>query len=51
MMDACICGNPEAMAIRDAWKFQESRATKIKLVSHEDYEQMVERQGSVTFGA
>jgi hypothetical protein len=45
MMDGCVCGNPEALSIRDAWKCNHP----IKTVSRDEFAAMVER-GTVTFG-
>jgi hypothetical protein len=45
MMDACIAGNEESIAIRNAWKFNHP----ITVVSRAEFEAMVERQGSVVF--
>ena len=44
MMDGCLVGNPEALAIRDAWKFNHP----VKTVSPEEFEQMVQK-GTVEF--
>jgi hypothetical protein len=44
MMDGCLVGNPEAIAIRDSWAF----SFPIRRVEHNEYEIMAER-GQVTF--
>jgi hypothetical protein len=49
-MLAYVLGQPEAVATVEAWRFQANRGTKITVVSLEQYAQMIERQGSVTFG-
>jgi hypothetical protein len=40
MMEAAAMGHPGAIAIRDAWRFQTSKATIIRTVSREDYASM-----------
>ncbi len=46
MMDACLTNQPEAIAIRDAWRFKQP----VLVVSRNEYVAIIER-GSVTFHA
>jgi hypothetical protein len=50
-MIAYCLGQPEAVETVNAWRFQANRATRIVTVSREEYAQMIERQGSVSFGS
>lgn len=45
MMEAAASGHPGAKAIRDAWVFGQSRATRITVVSREEFAAMVEKVG------
>lgn len=47
MMDGCIVGNTEAIAVRNSWQF----SFPVRMVSRVEFEAMVERQGSVVFVA
>jgi hypothetical protein len=44
MMDGCVVGNPEAIAIRNAWRF----SFPVRTVSSAEYERIVAR-GTATF--
>lgn len=46
MMLGCILGDPDAIAIRDAWKFQE----KVLIVSPSEYEDLCQRGYTVFHG-
>ena len=46
MMDGCLTKNPESEAIRDAWRFHEP----VRIVSREDFANMVEAQNTVVYG-
>jgi len=50
MMEAAAFGQPEAVAIRDSWAFRENRATRVRVLSRDEFTAMVEK-GTVTFGA
>lgn len=45
MMNGCLVGNQEAIEVRDAWRFQTSRATRCVVVSPSEYAAMVARSG------
>lgn len=45
MMEAAAAGHPGAKAIRDAWQFQTNRATRVIVVSREEYAAMVDKAG------
>jgi hypothetical protein len=44
MMEAAAFGQPEACAIRDAWRFRQNRATRIITVSRDEFAAMIDRQ-------
>jgi hypothetical protein len=46
MMNGCVTGDPEAIAIRDAWRF----SFPVRVVSRERFAEM-EEKGRVTFNA
>jgi hypothetical protein len=46
MMDGCVCGNPEALAIRNAWKFSHP----VRIVSRDEFAAMVARNQVVFHG-
>jgi hypothetical protein len=48
--EGCAAGNPLALAIAEAWRFKANRATRITVVSREEYVRLVEK-GTVNFGA
>jgi hypothetical protein len=48
--EGCAAGNPLAQAIVEAWRFKANRATRIIVVSREEYARMVEK-GTVNFGS
>ena len=45
MMEACAFGQPEAVAIREAWRF----SFPIKTVSREEFDSLVERNSQLVF--
>jgi hypothetical protein len=45
MMEAAAMGHPGAKAIRDAWQFQTNRATRVIVVSQEEFAAMVQKAG------
>lgn len=45
MMEAAAMGHPGAIAIRDAWRFQTSKATRVVVVSREDFAAMIQKAG------
>jgi hypothetical protein len=48
VMDGCVAGNEEAIAIREAWRLRQSRATRLVEMSQEAINDAVER--TPTFG-
>ncbi len=46
MMNGCLCGDPEAEAIRDAWIFRE----KVRVVSPDEFNDICQRGETVFHG-